>query len=61
MDGEAVFWIVALMFAFFGGFIGYAMGYEKGRQDYRKYILLHFELSDGGLRAGGNMTIRRCE
>ena len=44
MDGEAVFWTVALMFAFFGGFIGYAMGYEKGQQDYRKYILLHFEL-----------------
>ena len=44
MDGEAVFWIVALMFAFLGLFIGYAMGYEKGQQDYRKYILLHFEL-----------------
>lgn len=44
MDGEAVFWIVVLMFAFIGLFIGYAMGYEKGQQDYRKYILLHFEL-----------------
>jgi hypothetical protein len=44
MDGDSVFWIVALMFAFLCLFIGYAMGYEKGRQDYRKYILLHFEL-----------------
>ena len=44
MDGEAVFWTVVLMFAFLGLFIGYAMGYEMGRQDYRKYILLHFEL-----------------
>lgn len=44
MDGEAVFWAVVLIFAFLGLFIGYAMGYEIGRQDYRKYILLHFEL-----------------
>lgn len=44
MDGEAVFWAVVLIFAFLGLFIGYAMGYETGREDYRKYILLHFEL-----------------
>lgn len=44
MDGEAVFWIMALIFAFYGFFTGYAIGYEKRRQDYRKYILLHFDL-----------------
>lgn len=44
MDGDTVFWIMALIFAFYGIFIGYAIGYEKGRQDYRKYILLHFDL-----------------
>lgn len=44
MDAESVVWAVALVFAFFGGFLGYAIGYEIGREDYRKYILLHFEL-----------------